>query len=192
MRANDSLGACVLLVLGVLACGDDDDDTSVFDSGVKAVAAEVEMPPLGGEELQDWLESGVYLEWACEPESHAARPPSPHGWNRVCSNTAISADAEGSDAWPEGAASVKELFESEDASEPMGHAVSVKTAADSGDGANWYWYETIGGQVTVDGAGDQEGPMELCVSCHIAAGSDAEHTPTLGGRDLVYTPVPAP
>ena len=31
--------------------------------------------------------------------------------------------------------------------------------------------------------------MQICVGCHGPAGSDAAHTPTAGGRDLVYTPV---
>jgi hypothetical protein len=29
----------------------------------------------------------------------------------------------------------------------------------------------------------------ICVGCHAGAGMDAQHTPTSGSRDEVYTPV---
>jgi cytochrome c553 len=31
--------------------------------------------------------------------------------------------------------------------------------------------------------------LSICVSCHNAAGSDTAHTPSVGGRDQVYTAV---
>ncbi|HEU4536355.1 MAG TPA: hypothetical protein VFS00_19660, partial [Polyangiaceae bacterium] len=60
------------------------------------------------------------------------------------------------------------------------------------DGANWYWYERLPEPqgVVADGLGNAGGAKDICVSCHVAAGADAEHTPTPGGRDQVYTPVP--
>jgi hypothetical protein len=73
-----------------------------------------------------------------------------------------------------------------------------KTAADSADGANWYWYERVpldsvtahdANGVVADGMGDSATAMTACVSCHVFAGSDAAHTPIAGGRDQVYAPV---
>jgi cytochrome c553 len=43
--------------------------------------------------------------------------------------------------------------------------------------------------MTVDGMGNDATVMATCTSCHLAAGSDAAHTPSPGGRDEVYTPV---
>jgi hypothetical protein len=102
----------------------------------------------------------------------------------------ISAHAEGPADWPSGAAAVKELYASADATSPLGYAVYLKTRADSAGGAGWYWYERIGKDVVADGMGDSGTAKSICVGCHIAAGSDEAHTPTAGGRDQVYTPVP--
>jgi mono/diheme cytochrome c family protein len=80
----------------------------------------------------------------------------------------------------------------------VGYAVYVKTKADSAGGANWYWYETVpldsaaphdATGLVADGLGDGGPAKDICVSCHGAAGSDAPHTPSVGGRDQVYTPV---
>jgi hypothetical protein len=148
-------------------------------------------PPMGHTALEAWLATGVYKSWHCEAAPHAARSPSIHVFDRVCSNDAIASNASGTSAWPEGAASVKELYDPSDTKTVKGYAVALKTQADSGNGANWYWYEReITGTVLADGLGSTATPMADCVSCHSAAGSDAAHTPTTGGRDQVYTPVP--
>ena len=69
--------------------------------------------------------------------------------------------------------------------------MSLKLDDDSADGANWYWYERIEGSgVVADGTGDSGTAKSICVGCHAGAGIDAAHTPTVGGRDQVYTPVP--
>ena len=82
---------------------------------------------------------------------------------------------------------------------PVGYAVYLKTKADSAGGANWYWYERVpldhpaphdARGVVADGVGSAGPPLSICVSCHGAAGSDPAHTPTVGGRDQVYTAVP--
>ena len=74
----------------------------------------------------------------------------------------------------------------------------MKTNADSADGKNWYWYETVpatsaaphdANGVVADGLGDTGPAKSICVGCHAGAGSDAAHTPSAGGRDQVYTPV---
>jgi hypothetical protein len=43
--------------------------------------------------------------------------------------------------------------------------------------------------VVADGMGGSGPAKDICVGCHVAAGSDAAHTPSPGGRDQVYTPV---
>jgi hypothetical protein len=145
---------------------------------------------MGAEALQSWLASGAYKNWHCEPATHTARSPSPHNVDRVCSNDVIASNAAGSGAWPEGAAAVKELYATAMDTTPGGYAVYLKTQADSAGGAGWYYYGalTAGGSV-VDGMGTDPTVMSQCTSCHLAAGSDAAHTPSAGGRDEVYTPV---
>jgi hypothetical protein len=76
--------------------------------------------------------------------------------------------------------------------------VYVKTSADSNGGANWYWYEIVPSESTAphdangivaDGLGNGGPAKDICVACHGAAGSDAMHTPSVGGHDEIYTPV---
>ena len=155
-------------------------------------------PPMGAAKVESWLSEGAYKSWACEPGVHEARSPSPHGFNRICSNDVLSAAAGDSGAWPQGAAAVKELYASMTAATPVGYAVYLKTKADSAKGAAWYWYETVPKDsaaphddrgVVADGLGDGGPAKTICVGCHAAAGADEAHTPSPGGRDEVYTPV---
>jgi hypothetical protein len=155
-------------------------------------------PPQGAEAVEAWLTKGDYKEWQCEPQVHAARLPSPHGFNRICSNDLVSSKASGSDDWPAGAAAVKELYASASDKKPVGYAVYLKTKADSAGGDNWYWYERVpldaaaphdSEGVVADSLGDEGPAKAICVGCHVAAGSDEAHTPSKGGRDQVYTPV---
>jgi Cytochrome P460 len=199
---------CVLL--GFAACGSDDDpqvdgDAESTERGATERAARDaraedsdQLPPLGEAAVEAWLETGAYEDWHCEADVHESRSPSPHGYNRICSNDAIAAMAQGSGDWPKGAAAVKELYASESATEPTGYAVYVKTEEESAGGANWYWYERLPpsgaaadepGQLVADGMGDSGPAKTICVSCHAAAGADPMHTPSVGGRDQVYTPV---
>jgi cytochrome c553 len=157
-----------------------------------AAVGTAQLPPEGGAAVEAWLTTGAYKQWHCESAAHAARSPSPHGFNRICSNDAIASNATGTAAWPAGAAAVKELYDSATATAPTGYAVYKKKQADSAAGANWYWYERLaGGAVVADGTGDTGPAMSICVGCHAAAGSDTAHTPSVGGRDQVYTPVAA-
>jgi hypothetical protein len=156
-------------------------------------------PPMGAAAVEAWLTAGAYKQWHCESAVHAARSPSPHGFNRICSNDIVANAATGTAAWPVGAAAVKELLADANSPTPVGYAVYLKTKADSAAGANWYWYERVpldhpaphdANGVVADGMGSGGPPLSICVSCHGAAGSDAAHTPTVGGRDQVYTAVP--
>lgn len=174
-----------------VACGDDDaatPDAAVVD----------QTPPTGAAAVEAWLTGGAYKSWSCEPAVHEARSPSPHGWNRICSNDAIATNVSGTAAWPMGAAAVKELYAAADGP-IIGYAVYLKQAADSAGGANWYWYERVpldspaphdSMGVVADGTGGSGTAMTICVGCHAAAGADVDHTPSVGGRDQVYTPVP--
>jgi hypothetical protein len=171
-------------------------DSGEADSGTSV--ANLQTPPMGQAAIEAWLKDGVYKEWSCEAQVHASRPPSPHGFNRICSNAVISDDAGGSGAWAAGAAAVKEMYTSASAKTPSGYAVYLKTAKSSAGGDNWYWYARVpdnsieahdANNIAADGMGD--GQQEtVCVACHTAAGSDAAHTPSSGSRDFVYTPVP--
>jgi hypothetical protein len=189
--------ATLALTTALLACGDDDmakdEDTDPAEQGDGD-----QTPPMGAAEVESWLEAGTYKSWHCEPAVHESRSPSPHGFNRICSNDLVADNVDGKDSWPSGAAAVKELYASLDGKQPVGYAVYLKTDADSAGGANWYWYERVPLDsdaphdehgVVADGMGDDGPEKAICVGCHVAAGADAAHTPTPGGRDQVYTPV---
>jgi hypothetical protein len=188
--------AMLLIALAGTGCGDDDDMTG-GSSGMGNEAGsgggestDDQIPPMGEEALEAWLATGAFEDWHCERETHEARSPSPHGFNRVCSNDMIAENIAGDDPWPKGAAAVKLLYDSIASEEPLGYAVYLKKDEDSAGGDNWYWYERIGERIYADGDGDEPGIKAGCVGCHSVAGDDAEHTPSEGGRDLVYTPVP--
>jgi len=157
-----------------------------------------QLPPQGAAALEAWLSNGSYKDWQCEPAVHESRAPSPHSFNRICSNDVVSAHATETADWPRGAAAVKELYASLDAATPIGYAVYLKTKDESAAGASWYWYERVpldsaaphdGQGVVADGMGSSGTAKSICVSCHAAAGLDQAHTPTAHGRDQVYTPV---
>jgi len=171
-----------LLTLSLGACGSDDPVTP-GDS-------DAQTPPTTGRvAVEAWLADATYNDWACEAAIHASRDPSPHGFNRICSNDVLAANVSGTADWPKGSAGVKELYASASATTPIGFAVYLKTDADSAGGDNWYWYERINSDTIADGMGDSGPAKTICVGCHIGAGIDLAHTPTPGGRDQVYTPV---
>jgi hypothetical protein len=154
--------------------------------------------PQGATAVEAWLSAGSYKSWHCEAAAHEARMPSPHGFNRICSNDLVASNATGTGVWPKGAAAVKELLASATSTTPVGYAFYTKTAADSANGTNWYWYERVPADsvaphdaagVVADGMGATGPALSICVGCHGAAGSDVAHTPTVGGRDQVYTAV---
>lgn len=167
-------------------------------SSASSTSGGPQTPPQGMANVEAWIAQGDYKSWACEPAVHMARSPSVHGFNRICSNDVISSNATGTNPWPSGAAAVKELYASLTDTTPNGYAVYLKTAADSANGAAWYYYERVplsstaphdANGVVADGLGSGGAPQTICVSCHALAGSDAAHTPSTGSRDFVYTPV---
>ncbi len=163
-------------------------------TGSAGAGGSSQTPPQGEANVKAWLATGAYKNWACQAAEHAAVAPSPHMYNRICSNDII---AQGSPPFAVGAAAVKELYSDSaaDGGTLFGYAVYLKTAADTADGggsgANWYWYEdnpTLDppGGVVADGLGTSGNPLTVCVGCHSKAGSDANHP---GAGDFVYTQV---
>lgn len=173
--------------------------SSAQSSTATGLATDTQTPPQEAVALEAWLAKGDYKTWSCEPAVHAARMPSPHGFNKICSNDTLAADAAGTGNWKKGAASVKELYANETDTTPVGVAVYLKIADDSAAGGNWYYYERVpldspaphdAKGVVADGFGSAGPAKTICVGCHAGAGMDAAHTPSPGARDFVYTPVP--
>ena len=155
-----------LLGVGLVfaACADDPGPATVGDP-----LDDPQLPPRGTVDLTTWIDAGHYLSWACEAEPHAGRTPSPHGRNRICSNTALETST-GDSPYPVGAAAVKEIYDSNEAIRL--YAVYRKVAdGDSGD--TWYWFEGTRDDVAANGEG-----VGTCVNCH-------SHAP----RDFVFTQV---
>lgn len=180
-----------LFGLVLVGCGGDKgSDTGADDTGGGALDRS-QTPPTGYTALEAWISEGHYLAWACEPAAHENRSPSPHGFNRICSNDLLS--AHGTGEYPVGAASVKELY-ADDATTIVGYAVALHGTAGT-EGGDWYWYERVpldhpaphdSNGVVADGTGEAGPAMQICVGCHVAAGLDADHS----GHDFIYTQVP--
>jgi hypothetical protein len=175
-----------------------DSGSLASDSGPVGSA---QTPPTNGADVETWLKGAAYKSWHCEAAVHAARSPSPHGMNRICSNDLASSFSPTGDSGigerPQGTAAVKELYD-DAGMNIVGYAVYLKTQATSAAGANWYWYERVptssmvphdSAGVVADGMGGAGTPLSICVACHGAAGSDTAHTPSPGGGDEVYTQV---
>jgi hypothetical protein len=145
-----------LLVAILCACGDPG-PTSVGDP-----LDDPQLPPRGSTDIVTWLEAAHYNTWQCEPEPHDARPRSPHGRNRICSNDLL-ASSTGDGPFPVGAAGVKEIF---DGSSISLYAVYRKVADGTG-GNTWYWFEGDRGDVIANGEGDS-----TCTGCHGGAPRD--------------------
>jgi hypothetical protein len=156
--------AATALTLAAAACTDHGPGSFGDD------LADPQVPARGTMDVQDWLAAGYYAAWTCEPAPHPGRAPSPHGESRICNNAALHAAAGNSDAFPVGAAAVKEIFEG---GTIAGYAVARKVSAGDG-GDRWYWYEGTSDHIyaSSEGAGN-------CTSCH-----------TRAARDFVFTIVP--
>lgn len=176
----------------VAGCGSD--ASTPADAGADAPSGDApavsQLPPITGRaDIEAWIATGAYRSWHCEPAPHAARSPSPHGSNRICSNDALSGTASGD--YPVGAAAVKELLDG--GGNVIGYAVYRKVSATPSDGSNWYWYERVpldssaphdANGVVADGMGGTGPANGICVGCHSHA-----DTGTPPGRDFVFTQV---
>lgn len=104
--------------------------------GAAETPGDAQTPPTGKAETIDaWIAKGDYKSWKCEPAAHDARSPSPHGKNRICSNTKTS--AQGAGEYPVGSASVKELYDAA-GTNITGYAIGLQVkAGTSGDTCYW-------------------------------------------------------
>lgn len=153
--------------------------TEAAGSSAAGASSTDQLPPKGKAALEAWLATEAYLAWHCEPAPHAAKQPSAHSGNRVCSNDLTAAWTGGGER-PKGSASVKVLYDAS-LTKVVGHAVSLKEADASNAGGGWYWYERVGTSVYADGAG-----VSLCVGCHANAGTTST---SAHSGDYVYTAV---
>jgi len=145
-------------------------------------------PITGRVDIEAWLAAGHYLKWTCQDGVQDKILISIHGKQRICSNALVTGHAT-KDEYPVDASSVKELYD-EAGVNIVGYAVSRHVKAGT-DGASWYWYKRVPADdpqmpdengVVADGLGDEGVAMSLCVSCHSAAGNDADHP----GHDFIY------
>ncbi len=128
--------------------------------------------PATKDELFAFLKAGSYKGFAGESKVHASTGP--HSNVRTYLNAPLVASLQaGSSSHPQGSAAIKELYSG---NQLIGWAVDVKTAADSQNGAGWYWYEVFS---TTDGSSpiiSNAGP-NFCSNCHKNGGSDFVLTP---------------
>lgn len=153
--------ACATCAACTTSDGDPGDPADPMPDAAPGDPGDAQRPPQGHAALSGWLAAGHYKAWACEPAPHPARPPGAHGENRICTNAALSATADG--PYPIGAAAVKELYRS---GSITGYAVGLKIAAPAA-GSSWYWYEAFGSSVIADGV-----DRSLCSNCHAGAPRD--------------------
>lgn len=122
-----------------------------------------QLPPRGHDDLLTWLEAGHYLAWSCESGRHPPSTRSGHGANRICSNRRHETHV-GGGPFPEGAASVKEVYTAD--GRIRLYAVYRKVEAGTG-GDRWYWFEGSRDDTIANGEGDS-----TCTGCHAGAPND--------------------
>ncbi len=109
-------------------------------SGGGAVSDPQLPPTSSAADINAWLAEGHYKSWACESAEHEAVSPSPHGFNRICSNDVLSGHA-GTGEYPVGSAAVKELWDAM-GGEVIGYATYRHTKAGT-TGDTWFWFEVV-------------------------------------------------
>jgi hypothetical protein len=147
--------------------------------GGEGEGEDLDVPPTTVAELEAWILSGRYLDWACEDAPHAPRAPSPHPSNRICNN-ALLANSSPDAAIPVGAASVKEIYDGDAISL---YAVSVKLAEGGAtDAAAYYWYEgdTTSAPIAAGNGAGGGFPQTVCFDCH-------SHGIDEGGQEQFFT-----
>jgi hypothetical protein len=163
-RSNITLAGVVLVLAACDGAGAP--MTSSPDAAAPAVGTP-ELPPMGQAAIEAWLQAAHYKSWTCEPGISPKRLNGAHLYHRICSNRALMESTSG--AYPVGAASVKEMYDSR--SQPNGYAVGLKVA--DGLGADtWYWYERTGRSPTSRPVADKIGEKICGPDCHAAAPRD--------------------
>ncbi len=147
-------------------------------------------PTSSAADIDAWIAEGHYKSWKCEAAEHEAVSPSPHGFNRICSNDVLS--AHGAGEYPVDSVGVKELWDAA-GGKIVGYAVYRHIKAGT-TGDTWFWYEKVpldsaaphdANGVVAFGDGSSGAAKTICVGCHSATGIDAMHS----GHDFVYTQV---
>ena len=143
-------------------------------------------PPVTGQaDIEQWFSEGHYQSWVCEPASHAADSPSPHGRVRLCANPIIHPDSPGEH--PLNSAMVIEIRDNSGAL--VGHGAQVHTSPGT-RGLNWYWYMQVpldnmtphdATGLAADGWGYDGPAADVCTACHIMAGTTGHE-----GHDFVW------
>ena len=133
---------------------------------VRVVEQATAVVPTSPRELQAWLIAGSYRTWPHESAQHPSSGPHAEGVITFLSPALEGSLRAKTKAHPQGAAAVKELFQG---GKHVGWAVSVKTAADSAIGKNWYWYEILYTAPRAKAAYEGRG-VEICRDCHTESG----------------------
>jgi hypothetical protein len=131
------------------------------------VPADPQVPPQGQAALEAWLAGGYYKSWTCEAAISNKRLNGAHGRHRICSNRLLIDSLSG--PYPVGAASVKEMYTTDD--RPNGYAVGRKVLTGI-DEPSWYWYERTGTSPTSSPVADGVGVKICGMECHAMAPRD--------------------
>lgn len=160
MRASWLLGVCVVLG-SLLGCsGGASEGPGGTSAGGDAGALEA---PYEGEALVAFLEANEYAGWAKEAEAHASAGPHGKSVRVYYSPKAAEALNSGAQAFPAGAASVKELISD---GSVYGYSVWVKVQDKAASGDGFFWYELVHHEGAADTIyGNSLGSPD-CVGCH--------------------------
>lgn len=161
MRHTKTLSIVAVLALSA-SCGA---PMANNDAGADSAAAG-DIPPSGATELAAWIQAGSWRSWKCEAAPHGPRGNSPHGMNRICQNSIVTAAASGSGDFPVGAAFVKEIYDA--MGSPMAVFVDTRRSATPG-AAGWQFFMRGNDGMTMDNA-------PFCATCHQGAPRDFSFT----------------
>jgi hypothetical protein len=164
------VGARLLLLVPVLAAcngGAGEMPGPASQPDAATTGSDPQRPPQGHAALEAWLATGQYKSWTCEMGISNKRLNGAHGRQRICSNRLLMDSSDG--PYPVGAASVKEMYATDD--RPNGYAVGLKVAPGL-DEDSWYWYERTGTSPTSSPVADGVGVKICGMECHAMAPRD--------------------
>lgn len=149
------LDCCIVAGLAcILSCGNGEDDGSE-------------------QELHDLaLANDAYKSWTPFPGQTMLMKSGDHSGAFVRSyynDIAGAAIAKWSGSFPDGAIMVKEQFEDEAGTKPVGHTVMWKVEGFDGEHGDWYW-----AAFGADGAAQRSGQIADCSGCHQATAATAD------------------
>lgn len=122
------------------------------------------IPPSDEAGVGVWIDSGLYLDWNCEPDPSPATGVSPHGTRRICHSPLVEADRDGTGQWPVGATLVKEQYDGTG----VLAAISLESRVNDQEGdPGWLYWRRAGTSVSNYGVGEP-----FCTGCHAGASRD--------------------